>query len=93
MVSGGGFVPSLFDLVMLEMKKDGCLQFIAAMLLIVGFMVAALCCTPKRYVYKVTFKNGTYDYFDLNYKPKKGATSIEYNGETIIGVDSLEMIK
>ena len=90
---GSGAAQNRPFLIMKEFKENGCLQFTAAMLLIVGFMIAALCCTPKRYVYKVTFKNGTYDYFDLNYKPKKGATSIEYNGETIIGVDSLEMIK
>lgn len=79
--------------IMKELRKDGCLQFMLAFLLIAGFVIAAQGCAQKRYVYKVTFKNGTYDYFDLNYKPKKGATSIEYNGETIIGVDSLEMIK
>ena len=78
---------------MAELRKDGCLQFVAAMLLIVGFMVAAHCCAPRRYVYKVTFTNGSYDYYDLNYKPKKGAKSIEYNGETIIGVDSLEIVR
>lgn len=90
---GSGAAQNRPFLIMKELRKDGCLQFMLAFLLIAGFVIAAQGCAHKRYVYKVTFKNGTYDYFDLNYKPKKGATSIEYNGETIIGVDSLEMIK
>lgn len=90
---GSGAAQNRPFLIMKELRKDGCLQFMLAFLLIAGFVIAAQGCAQKRYVYKVTFKNGTYDYFDLNYKPKKGATSIEYNGETIIGVDSLEMIK
>lgn len=57
--------------------------------------VTILCvaCTPHRYVYKVTFKNGTYDYYDLPHKVKKGATSFDYEGETIIGVKQMELVK
>lgn len=54
-------------------------------------MLAA--CTPTKRAYKVTFKNGAVEYYELDYKLKQGATSIEYNGETIIGVADFELIK
>lgn len=50
-------------------------------------------CTPKAYAVKVTFSNGTSDYYELNYKPKKGAKSIEYEGNTILGIESVEIVK
>lgn len=40
--------------------------------------------------YKVTFADGTTDYYELTYKPKQGATAIEYDGETILGVKQIE---
>ena len=54
-------------------------------------MLAA--CTPTKRAYKITFKSGAVEYYELNYKLKQGATSIEYNGETIIGVADFEEIK
>ena len=49
-------------------------------------------CTPKLYPYKVTFVNGDVEYFDLKYKPKPDCTFIEYEGDTIMGVKSVERI-
>lgn len=54
-------------------------------------MLAA--CTPTKRAYKITFKSGAVEYYELDYKLKRGATSIEYNGETIIGVADFEEIK
>jgi major membrane immunogen (membrane-anchored lipoprotein) len=59
-------------------------------------LACALCvataCRPMR-VYRVTFSDGTYDYYELDYRPANGATSIEYQGETIIGVEKIEPLK
>jgi hypothetical protein len=40
--------------------------------------------------YRVTFSNGSVEYYNLDYKPKKGATSIECEGETVLGVVKIE---
>lgn len=47
-------------------------------------------CAPTLRTYKVTFKDGSVEYYQLNYKPKKSDTSINYEGETIIGVTKIE---
>ena len=70
-------------------RLDG-FVILAATLLIIALFVAAQGCATKRYAYKVTFADGTTDYYELNYKPKQGATAIEYDGETILGVKALE---
>lgn len=49
-------------------------------------------CAPKFHSYKVTFQNGNVEYFELDRKPDADAKSIEYNGETYIGVKSIERI-
>lgn len=49
-------------------------------------------CSPSKLVYKVTFGNGDVEYYELDYKPKKDAASVEYEGETILGVDKIERI-
>lgn len=55
---------------------------------------AAICgCVPQKRIYKVDFADGTYDYFELDYKPKDDATSIVYDGEVILGVERLERVK
>ena len=46
-------------------------------------------CKTTRY-YRVTFQNGETEYFTLPYKVKKGAKSIEFEGQTILGIDSIE---
>lgn len=46
-------------------------------------------CKATRY-YKVTFQNGETEYFTLPYKVKKGAKSIEVDGETILGIENIE---
>lgn len=67
---------------------------ICIVLLIVLFVFCWLAgCTPKAYAVKVTFSNGTSDYYELNYKPKKGAKTIEYEGNTILGIESVEIVK
>lgn len=50
-------------------------------------------CAPKLYQYKIEFKDGSVEYYELPYKMLKGATAIEYNGDVIIGVDSFELLK
>ena len=64
-------------------------------LLPIALCLIALCvataCRPMR-VYRVTFTDGTYDYYELNYRPANGATSIEYQRETILGVEKIERI-
>lgn len=49
-------------------------------------------CRASR-AYKVTFTDGTTDYYELDYRPKKGAKYIVSGGETIIGVESIEKVK
>jgi hypothetical protein len=67
---------------------------ICIVLLIILFVFCLLAgCTPKAYAVKVTFSNGTSDYYELNYKPKKGAKSIEYEGNTIFGIEKVEIVK
>lgn len=50
-------------------------------------------CAPHHYIYKVTFTNGEYEYYDLTYKPKADAKAIEYDGETLLGVERIERLK
>lgn len=59
--------------------------------------IATLCtavllsaCSPR--IYRVTFTDGTYDYYELRYKPQPGANSIEVDGETILGVQKIEKL-
>ena len=49
-------------------------------------------CSPAKHVYKITFGNGDVEYYELDYKPKKEAKTIEYEGESILGVKSIERI-
>ena len=69
--------------------KHYCLMPIALRLIA---LCVATACRPMR-VYRVTFSDGTYDYYELNYRPANGATSIEYQGETILGVEKIEPLK
>lgn len=50
-------------------------------------------CKPIERTYKVTYKDGNYEYYNLNYRPKSNAKSIEYEGQTILGVESIEYVK
>lgn len=49
-------------------------------------------CMAQKHAYKVTFKDGTVEYYELNYKPKSDAKAIDYEGHTILGVDRIEKI-
>lgn len=49
-------------------------------------------CAPQKRVYRVTFGDGTYDYFELNYKPAPDSKAIEYDGQTILGVEKIEKV-
>ena len=49
-------------------------------------------CAPQKHAYKVTFNDGSVEYYELDYKPKAGAKSIEYQQQTILGVESIEKI-
>ena len=63
-------------------------------IIILLFISSALCCgcAPKTYSYKVIFQDGTVEYFELDYKPKQTVKSIDYNGETFLGVEAVEPI-
>lgn len=50
-------------------------------------------CAPRLYQYKVTFDDGSVDYYELKYKVKNDSRVIEYNGETIFGVKEVELLK
>lgn len=50
-------------------------------------------CVPSKRVYRVEFKDGSYEYYELDYRPKDGAKSIEYDGQTILGVEKIEQYK
>ena len=50
-------------------------------------------CTSTLCVYKVVFQGGEHDYYELDYKPKKGTESIVYDGEVITGVKTIEKVK
>lgn len=50
-------------------------------------------CVPRKYAYKVIFRDGTVEYYELDYKPKSNAKAIEYEGHTIIGVEQIEKLK
>lgn len=56
--------------------------------------IGALCsCKPASYTYKITFADGSSEYFNLNYKPKATDKAITYEGETILGVEKIEPLK
>ena len=62
------------------------------MIIILAILTIATGCAATR-PYKVTFTNGDIEFYELNYKPKPGAKTIEYEGQTIMGVESIEIIK
>lgn len=49
-------------------------------------------CAPRKYFYKVTFNDGSVEYYELNYKVKPDAKAIEYDDETILGIDKIEKV-
>lgn len=61
-------------------------------LIIAAGCLLLVACHSQKYVYRITFKNGDVEYFELNYKPKAGDKTIDYNNETIIGVEKIEKI-
>ena len=60
-------------------------------LLIIAIAGSIFGCRATR-AYKVTFENGDTDYYELNYKPKPGAKTINVEGEEIFGVKSIERL-
>lgn len=78
----------------MEVIKDkyNWIFFVAVILMIVIICFLDISCTPKKYIYKIEFSNGDVEYYELNYKPKENSKSIEYNGETILGVSKIEKI-
>lgn len=76
--------------------KSAIYSLLAWLLLMVSFL--ALCvlpfvmlsCSPA--VYKVTFGDGTYDYYELKKRPAPDAKSIEVDGEVILGVKRIERV-
>lgn len=72
------------------MKKVGAIVEFSLILLVMWFVFG---CAPQKQAYKVTFSDGTVEYYELNYKPKSDAKTIEYDGNTIVGVEQIEKIK
>jgi hypothetical protein len=66
---------------------------IIAILCLACTCLSLLGCKAQSRVYKVTYENGDTDYFELNYKPKASDNFIEYNGETILGINKIELIE
>ena len=76
----------------LDSKHDWIVLVVIAVLAI-ALALSIESCAPRRYVYKVTFQNGDAEYYELTYKPKADARAIEYDGETLMGVDKIERVK
>ena len=72
-------------------------DWILIVILIFAFIFLAFgidgCTANKLYSYKVVFENGNVEYYELTYKVKKDSKVIEYDGETIMGVKEVELIK
>ena len=73
------------------MKKIG--AFVEVMLIALVTMWVFFGCAPRKYAYKVTFTDGTVEFYELNYKVKPGAKAIEYDDETILGIETIEKVK
>lgn len=61
-------------------------------LLLLSALTIIQCSSTSR-VYKVKFTDGSVEYYHLDYKVKKDAKSIEYEGETILGIEAIEEIR
>jgi len=73
-------------------RLSGFAIFIAT-LIFLWLFVLAQGCAAAHYSCKVTFTDGSTEYYYLDYRPKHNAKSIEYEGSTILGVESIEIIK
>ena len=62
--------------------------------LILAILAFALVgCVPSKRVYRVEFGDGSYEYYELDYRPKTTDRSIQYEGQTILGVEKIEQYK
>lgn len=73
------------------MKKIGVFVEMGLIALVALWFLSG--CAPRKYFYKVTFTDGSVEYYELDYKPKSNAKAIEYEGHTIVGVEQIEKIK
>lgn len=73
------------------MKKIG--VFVEVMLIVLVTMWVFFGCAPRKYAYKVTFTDGTVEFYELNYRVKPGAKAIDFDDETICGVKEFEKVK
>lgn len=76
----------------LDSKHDWIVLVVIAVLAI-ALALSIESCAPRRYTYKVVFENGDAEYYELTYKPKANARAIEYDGETLMGVNKIERVK
>ena len=65
------------------------MKVLFACLMLVGCLVG---CVPAKHSYKITFEDGSVEYYELDYKPKENTKSIEYDNEVILGIDKVERI-
>lgn len=72
------------------MKKISVFVEMVLIALVTMWLLAG--CAPRKYAYKVFFKDGSVEYYELNYKPKPDAKAIEYDDETILGIDKIEKV-
>lgn len=63
---------------------------IMVIVLILAFLLTG--CTATK-AYKVTFRNGDVEYYELNYKPKANDKYIKTDNGTYLGVQSIEKVK
>lgn len=73
-------------------SETACKDFVVRSAVVVLLAVLTACAPTKR-VYRVEFADGTYDYYELDYRPKDSVKYILYEGETILGVKKVEQIK
>lgn len=77
-----------------ELKNVQTDTLVCITILIIAFVVGLICsCTVQQRAYKITFQDGSVEYYNLEYKPKKDAKTIEFEGKTIFGVQDIELIK
>ena len=73
------------------MKKISAIVEVCLVALVIGWILCG--CAPRKYAYKVTFDDGSVEYYELTYKLKTGAKAIDYDDETICGVKEFEKVK
>jgi hypothetical protein len=63
-------------------------------IIIIGAALICIACgCASTRAYKVTFGDGSVEYYELNYRPKPTDKSIHYDGQDILGVKKIEKLQ